>query len=33
MPLVIGLTWQPWVFMGVFIGLPVVLAIFLAKKK
>lgn len=32
MPLVGGFAWQPWVFMGVFIGLPIVLAIFLSKK-
>jgi hypothetical protein len=32
MPLVGEFAWQPWLFLGVFIGLPVVLAIFLAKK-
>jgi hypothetical protein len=32
MPLVAEFAWQPWVFLGVFIGLPVVLAAFLAKK-
>jgi hypothetical protein len=31
MPL-LGITWQPWLFMGMFIGLPIVGAIFLSKR-
>jgi hypothetical protein len=33
MPLLGEFAWQPWVFMAVFIGLPVVGAIFLSKRK
>jgi hypothetical protein len=31
-PTVAAFAWQPWAFLAVFIGLPVVLAIVLAKK-